>query len=300
MTTAPPQKTTLDQLRAQMRVFLDFPDVEQTIQEEVEQSVSRILLSKAQNGGRASVDVLADYLNAPNMDALEERLKVIIGLSRGSLERVKRIYEAMFPGVSWSRLRHDANIRRRIAAFLISPHAEEIFIPQFIRESFYLPNNWIELLQDRNYMRAVVQANMQSQYAVSMGNALEVEVGRLVSGLGYAWGKGAVGIVDDKEVDIAIPGVAASRILIMASYQLTTSSSQSSKANEQARMYESVQRHNRSRAQRNSPNVVFVNVIDGGGWLSRPNDLQTMWDACDYCFSRSSLDGLRAVLAHHL
>ena len=283
-----------------MQVFLDFPDVEQTIQEEVEQSVSRILLSKAQNGGRASVDVLADYLNAPNMDALEERLKVIIGLSRGSLERVKRIYEAMFPGVSWSRLRHDANTRRRIAAFLISPHAEEIFIPQFIRESFYLPNNWIELLQDRNYMRAVVQANMQSQYAVSMGNALEVEVGRLVSGLGYAWGKGAVGIVDDKEVDIAVPGVASPRILIMASYQLTTSSSQSSKANEQARMYEAVQRHNRSRAQRNAPNVVFVNVIDGGGWLSRPNDLQTMWDACDYCFSRASLDGLRAVLAHHL
>lgn len=100
--------------------------------------------------------------------------------------------------------------------------------------------------------------------------------------------------------DIAIPDVASPRILIMASYQLTTSSSQSSKANEQARMYEAIQRHNRSRAQRNAPNAVFVNVIDSGGRLSRPNDLQTMWDACDYCFSRSSLDGLRAVLAHHL
>lgn len=65
-------------------------------------------------------------------------------------------------------------------------------------------------------------------------------------------------------------------------------------------MYEAVQRHNRSRAQRNAPNAVFVNVIDGGGWLSRPNDLQTMWNACDYCFSRASLDGLRTVLAHHL
>ena len=40
--------------------------------------------------------------------------------------------------------------------------------------------------------------------------------------------------------DVAVPGVAAPRILIMASYQLTTSSSQSSKANEQVRMYEAV------------------------------------------------------------
>ena len=298
MTTAPPQKMTLDQLRAQMQVFLDFRDVEHTLQADVDRIVGRILLSRAHNGGRHPVDVLSDYLDAGvNTEA---RLRIIIGLSRGSLERVKRIYEAMFPGVSWSRLRHDASIRRRIAAFLISPHAEEMFIPQFIKESFYLPNNWIELLQDRNYMRAVVQANMQSQYAVSMGNALELEVGRLVDGLEYDWGKGAVGIVDDKEVDIAVPGIASPQILIMASYQLTTSSSQSSKANEQARMYEAVQRHNRSRARRNAPNVVFVNVIDGGGWLARPNDLQTMWDACDYCFSRASLDGLRAVLARHL
>lgn len=40
--------------------------------------------------------------------------------------------------------------------------------------------------------------------------------------------------------------------------------------------------------------------LDGGGGLSRPNDLQTMRDACDYCFSRSSLDGLRVILARHL
>lgn len=300
MTTASPQKMTLDQLRAQMQVFLDFRDVERTIQAEVEQTVSRILLSKAQNGGRASVDVLADYLNAPNMNALEERLKVVIGFAHGSLERIKRIYETIFPGASWSRIRRDEDKRRRIAAFLITPQAEEIFVPSFIKNNFSLPDNWIELLQDEDYLQAVVRNTMQSKYAANMGFALEEQVRGIVASAGYTAQKGKVGIVDNKEVDIAIPDIVNPRILIMSSYQVTTGSSQSSKASEQAGMYEAVQRHNRSRAQRNAPNVVFVNVIDGGGWLSRPNDLQTMWDACDYCFSRASLDGLRAVLARHL
>lgn len=50
MTTAPPQKMTLDQLRAQMQVFLDFRDVERTLQSDVDRIVGGILLSKARNG----------------------------------------------------------------------------------------------------------------------------------------------------------------------------------------------------------------------------------------------------------
>ena len=129
---------------------------------------------------------------------------------------------------------------------------------------------------------------------------LENEIGNIVSAVGHPHEKGKVGIVDSKEVDIAIPDTETPRILIMSSYQLTTGSSQGSKANEQLRMYQDVRSHNSSRNQRNNPDVLFINVIDGGGWLARPNDLQTMWHECDYCFSLSSLDGLRDVLQHYL
>ena len=49
MTTAPPQKMTLDQLRAQMRVFLDFRDIEHTLQADVDRIVGGILLNRAHN-----------------------------------------------------------------------------------------------------------------------------------------------------------------------------------------------------------------------------------------------------------
>lgn len=281
-----------------MQAFLDFPDVEQSLQKEVEQTVNKILLSKAQNGGRNPVDVLTDYLDAGS--DTEDRLKIIVGFSRGSVEKVKRIYEAMFPGVSWSMLRYDPSVRRRIASFLIYQNDLEVFVPPFIRRNFFLPENWIELLQDKAYLQAIVQGNMQSKYAVRIGEALEAETRRVVDKAIYSHEKGAVSIVDDKEVDIAVPNVSEPQVLIMSSYQLTTSSSQSSKANEQLRMYQDVRSYNSSRGQRNMPDVLFVNVIDGGGWLARPNDLQTMWRECDYCFSLASLDGLRDVLRYYL
>ena len=243
------------------------------------------------------VDVMADYLNA-GTDTVE-RIKVVTGFSRGSLEKVKRIYEAMFPGESWSKIWHDEKKCHRIAAFLVNQADAEIFVPSFIRNNFFLPDNWIELLQDEAYLQTLVRGNMQSKYAVGIGEALEGKTREVVESAGFSHGRGPVAIVDDKQVDVAIPDTSRPRFLIMASYQMTTSSAQSSKANEQLRMYQAVRNYNSSRQQRDQPDVLFINVIDGGGWLARPNDLQTMWRECHYCFSRSSLDGVREVLQHH-
>lgn len=296
----PPRKMTFEELRADMQVFADFAEVENALRDEVEQSVGKILLTRAQNGDRHAVDILADYLDAGSVKNIEERLKIIIGLSQGSLELLKRVYAAMLPGVNWGQIGRDASVRLRVAEFLISPQAEETPIPQFIRESFYLPKDWQGLLQSREYLRVIVRGSKRSQYSVSMGSATEAAVGNAIRAASYTFAKGAVGIVDDKEVDLAVPNTQHPQALIMASYQLTTSSSQSSKANEQARMYALVKQHNGRRAQLNNPDVLFINIIDGGGWLARSKDLQSMWANCDYIFPLSRMDGLQDVLAHYI
>lgn len=53
MTTAPPQKMTLNQLRAQMQVFLDFRDVEHTLQADVDRDVGEFI---APRNGRSPLD----------------------------------------------------------------------------------------------------------------------------------------------------------------------------------------------------------------------------------------------------
>ncbi|MCY4129527.1 MAG: hypothetical protein OXG15_09865 [Gammaproteobacteria bacterium] len=80
-------------------------------------------------------------------------------------------------------------------------------------------------------MSTKFRQNMVAYYSVQMGFKVENIIGEMVDDLGHEWKKGSVQIVDNKEVDLAIPSLEAPQILIMVSYLLTTSSGQTSKAN---------------------------------------------------------------------
>ena len=294
-----PSKIEFDKLKEHMKIFLDFPEVEKSMHGRIDETIQKIMLTSAQNGGRDPVDVLTDYLDAGK--DTEDRLKFIIGLSGGSFERMKRVCSKMFPDTTWTKIKNDEQSRRRVVKFLINPHNEQSFIPEYLRDSFKLPTNWIDLFGDKAYLRAVAHNMYQSQYAVHIGEALEKSIRDVVSRSGNKMEKGAVEIVDNKEVDIAIPNCKKPRILIMSSYQLTTASAQTSRANEQARMYQDVQTHNRRkqnmRKQRSAQEEsLFVNVVDGGGWLARPNDLYSMWRNCDYCYTHATINDLANIL----
>ena len=302
-----PQKLTFEEFRKGMQVFLDFPELEKTLQSEVEEEVKKILLNKTEGTNQSPSEIMINYLSAGK--DLEERIKVIIGLSHGSLEKFKRIYKAAFPDLAWSKLQKNRNVLSVLADFLVDPEAplvnlegKEIYIPPFIRRNFLLPDNWVFMLQDREQLEKTVWNwnSTQSKYSVRSGVALEEAVNTLVKNCGQTSQKGSVAIVDDKEVDIAIPNTAQPKILIMSSYHLTTSSAQSSRANEQAQMYQDVQKYNKSRKQLNEPDVLFINVLDGGGWIARPNDLLRLWGSCDYCFAFASLNKLRDVLQYQM
>lgn len=141
--------------------------------------------------------------------------------------------------------------------------------------------NWVGILRNEKHIKSIVLNALQSKYAVAIGFALEKSIVKVVETIGVEYEKGKVEIVDNKEVDVAIPSIKNPKILIMSSYALTTASSQSSRANEQVLMYESVLRHNRRR----SDNVKFINIIDGGGWIARKRDLEKIRRNCDKMFS---------------
>lgn len=240
---------------------------------------------------------MSDYLNGQQNTL--ERIKVIVGFSYGSREKLKQIFKAIYSDDtrSYSKaIEKDIQVRNRIAEFLVNSDSEKNIVPTFVRKSFELPENWIELLQNKEYLGRIAYGNMQSQYSVSIGNALENKVNSIVTKLGYEHQKGPVRIVGGKEVDIAIPNTNAPKIIIMSSYMITTSSAQSSRANEQAQMQDSIRTHNRLPEQLDVSNVIFVNVIDGGGWLDRRKDLKRIWQSSDYCLSYSRLSDLESII----
>lgn len=272
-----------------MSVFLHFPQVEKEIRKEIEGLVNRIIAQEIPSDISDDVELLTAYLS----ERTEEKLKILVGLSGGSIEKLRRVFLLFFPKRSWNEISSDAELRKMICTFLLYPEKYPA-VPQFIQDSFRLSKNWHDLIQDRNILTAVATNSKRSQYAVAVGKALEEAIARVVSDAGYQYEKGGVDLVDNKEVDLAIPDTNSPLVLIMSSYSLTTSSSQSSRANEQARMYDDVQTHNRRR--RDGRRVHLVNVIDGGGWIERVKDLEKIYKNSDACFSFSTLKQLGQFL----
>ena len=287
-------KFTLDQWRESISHFLDFHEVEHGIQEEVERDIQAIRFTSPTNGTRAHEDVLEEYL-ADTKQKSKRKLAVMVHLAGGSLERLQRVFAARFSQDSWKDWSTKDSTRKWVASFLVNPYEDRsLFVPRFIRDGFRLPHDWMERITDGDVMRAVVRATKNPTYAVRMGFELEERIKKCVANAGLKCDKGPVKLVDNKEVDVVVPNRSSPSILIMSSYAITTSSNQTSKANEQRGMYGLVRSAQLARAR--NKKCLFINVVDGGGWLARKNDLEHLWLNCDYCFSHSTLDELENLL----
>jgi len=82
----------------------------------------------------------------------------------------------------------------------------------------------------------------------------------------------------------------------MTAYNETTSSSQTQRANEHREMFLVVQNDNLRYGRKR----VFVNFIDGAGWLARRSDLRKLYDGCDYIINLKTLDRLPAIICKYV
>ena len=283
-----PAKQTYEELREGMSPFLCFEHVEKEMRKEKEKQVNKAdRFSESED--------ISDILNSDDCKEYEDRLKMIISATHGSLEVLDRICMVICPEqISWTQRCNSDEASKTIADFLTDP-SKYPTIPWYIRERFMIPSNWKERMGNKE-----LYSNLQSLYNTKIGLALESEIVKTVRKAGYSHDKGFVSVVDEKEVDVIIPNMDNPRILIMASYNLTTSSAQSGRAREQQAMYDYIRKHNSGRARADMPDIQLINVVDGGGWLARKNDLKVMHQHCDYALAAGQLDMLIPILNHHM
>ena len=283
-----------EQFKSSLSVFLEFPDVETRITAQAKSLAQNMLLDEAHISTQSQLDALTSYVLSGT--STDERLKLVLGLTCSSVERLKRICLCMFPNDSWATIKSNENYLREICALMLKPDRGESFIPKFIRDCLRIPDDWQEILSNEGKLVNIAMRSLQAKYAVEIGSALENRVRQIVRMSGFESEKGKVELVNDKEVDVAIPSLEQPQFLIMSSYSLTTSSSQSSRANEQSNMYQNVQNNNRFALHRGRPPVRLINVLDGGGWIDRPNDLKKIWINSDFCLTHAQLDILPDIL----
>lgn len=318
-TSKPPEKISLHDLTNAMSVFLDFPDKERehalAIEKQVETICSISMSADFKNTAHSPAEKVSQFL-AQGVDKKEleaKPIEIIIGLSNGSKERLKRICRHIFQTEDLVEIIRDPQRRKYLAQFLTNPEASSMAtidevhekfqnIPPNIRREFELPSNWTNLIVDKDYLRKQARKMKASQYSVTVGRGLEEKIRNRINYWGFSCEEKEIkmGIVSNKKVDIVVPDKEIPRILIMSSYNITTSSAQSSRSREQETMFKKIRDYNEARENSNKPDIIFVNFVDGGGWLARPSDLEDMHKNCHYCFSYSNLDMLKQILNFYI
>lgn len=98
-TANPPAKLTLAQLRAGMSVFLTFPEVEKEIQDAKESRITYAteFVAQVNKGQPGTDDDIIVLLNVKTAREYEQRLKLLLATSGGSLEVMDRVCLALCP-----------------------------------------------------------------------------------------------------------------------------------------------------------------------------------------------------------
>lgn len=241
-------------------------------------------------------------------------LGVLLALTNLSQEKFLRLltaqrFAAKDFGPEWGadqifrKIRRDDKFAETIARLFLEGRSSKLLADQiadFYLDQLSLPANWSDVIRDENVIGNVVRKKLTGEYTDQKGEYVERRIRDLLDELQARYGvthvHGQVALVG-KEIDHAIPSLDDVYVMVMVSYMETTSSGQTARANEQQAMYQKIVGEN-VRYARNER--VFVNVVDGAGWLARRSDLRKMYAGCHYCLNMKTLDQLEAIICKYI
>jgi hypothetical protein len=298
-----PQKPNLEKFIQTCTPLAIIDELEIEMQQRVDNIVSALGTYETSND---PVENLANFLKADS-----DFLGVILSLTNLSQEKFLRILSAeRFAqgdyGVEWSKNRvyreicNDDQYARRIAKLFLEGHKSEVLVRQvaaFYLNQLTLPDEWSEIIQDSNLVQNVVRAKLSGEYTDKKGDAVERLIRNKLNDIEQKYGvshkKGQIRHLG-KEVDHALPTLEDAYVMIMSSYMETTSSLQTTRANEQREMYLKIEGLN----SRYNEKRILINFVDGAGWLARRSDLRKLHTDCHYIINLKTLDLLEPLICH--
>jgi len=198
-----------------------------------------------------------------------------------------------------SKITHKPDFARSIAELLVDGKRDKEL-------KQYIPRYYLDMLNYRE-IRGSSQAARRIRYKRSLigtygarkGHKVEEKIREkleeITTKYGVSYGKGRSRIIET-DIDFAVPDTEDPWVIIMSSFQETTSSGQTTKAKDMLSAYERICRNN----SRYRENRVFVNFVDGGGWLARKRDLERLVEHCHYFINLQYLDMLEAIVLQHV
>ena len=283
--------------------------VDEQLEEEIKAEVNALLETARGRGvSEMTVDSLVEFLTRePNaldvilkdLELSQEKFMRIVSLLR-KLRRIPGGFEQEW-GISKikSKLGREPDFARLMAQLLFNGKEDAEL-------QHYVPRYYLMTLDYRGMTRSSDEALQKrykglliGTYGARKGYKVEDEIRQKLTeiqkeyGVGYDKGRSAM---VDTDIDFAVPSLEDPWVIIMSSFQETTSSGQTTKARDMLAAYERV-RHRNSRYRENR---AFVNFIDGGGWLARKRDMQRLVEECHYFVNLQNLDMLEGIILKHV
>ena len=259
---------------------------------------------------------LSNFLTTDGEFSALDKLKAFVSLIGFSEERLKRVVSLVRFRYSGEDFRTEWDVKRISKTIQTDEAFRELLIEFFIegRNSrigaeiplYYMRNfkltdpEFINDLTNFKYVERILNDNeIQGKYSNEVGahvekmiqSRLELYKTNVNENLQYEIQKEFQLL--NKNIDFLIPSVNAPIILIEASYNITTGSGQSKRADQLVELYGILMRHN---ANHRSNRIIMLNYCDGFGWVGRQNDLHRIYDASDFVFNQRTLNVLDSVL----
>ncbi len=299
-----PPNLTFEEFVQSCAIFFYDPNVEDKFNAQIETQAKQIRSANIGHGKPRAEDILEFILNQG------DGLARILGILRIPQEKFMRIVslvrelegpvdrnnerEWTIPKIE-SKIKEDSghnSFAERMIDVLLNGYKDkklETSLPLIYRERLRL-ETLNEYTTEQDLMISL-KDQYSASYNVMKGFAIEDRIKEQIGLTHQTYAQGPCALVDRK-VDLMIPSSVDPRIVIMSSYDETTSSSQSTRASDMIAIGEALQHANKQRGEQH----YFVNVVDGGGWLSRRKDLRRMYDACDFCLNVAYLPQLKHII----
>lgn len=259
---------------------------------------------------------LSDFLSIDDDFLAIDKLKAFVSLIGLSEERLKRVVSLVRFRYNDEDFRTEWDVKRISKTIQIDQSFKELLIEFFIggRNSrigaeiplYYMRNfkladpEFIDDLTNFKYVERILNDNeIQGKYSNEVGahveriirSRLEQYKANVNENLKYEIQKEFPLL--NKNIDFLIPSVNAPIILIESSYNITTGSGQSKRADQLVELFGILMRHN---ANHRANRIIMLNYCDGFGWVGRQNDLYRIYDASDFVFNQRTLNVLDGVL----
>lgn len=249
----------------------------------------------------STYDGLEEYIH--NDKESLHNMTNLLGVSEENFKRVvsmiRRNHGDKFVS-EWSvkevrnRMLTDEYYMKEICGLLLGESDYSQEIPRFVLKQLLIDAKKLKTFSSSKVLPEMIKNSFKGTYSTRVGREIEDLVEDVIKD---AVGKNYVcrRKVFDRNIDFVIPDDENPKVLIEVSYMVTTGSGQSTKRETMI----SVAKEINNRNMHDTDKIVFVNVIDGAGWIARRKDLKRIYNASDYVINMGNLDELKRILLYY-